>query len=35
VLDQGRVVHTGSAAELLGNPVLLRQLLGVSRAAQH
>ena len=35
VLDQGRVVHTGPAAELLGNPVLLRQLLGVSRAAGH
>jgi branched-chain amino acid transport system ATP-binding protein len=35
VLDQGRVVHAGPAPELLGNPVLLRQLLGVSRAAQH
>ena len=35
VLDQGRVVHTGAAAELLGNPLLLRQLLGVSRAARH
>jgi len=34
VLDQGRVVHTGLAAELLGNPALLRQLLGVSRAAE-
>ena len=35
VLDQGRVVHAGPAPDLLGNPVLLRQLLGVSRAAQH
>ena len=34
VLDQGRVVHAGPAAELLGNPTLLRQLLGVSRAAE-
>jgi branched-chain amino acid transport system ATP-binding protein len=34
VLDQGRVVHAGPADELLGNPVLLRQLLGVSRAAE-
>jgi branched-chain amino acid transport system ATP-binding protein len=34
VLDQGRVVHTGPADELLGNPRLLRQLLGVSRAAE-
>jgi branched-chain amino acid transport system ATP-binding protein len=33
VLDQGRVVHTGPAGELLGNPALLRQLLGVSRGA--
>jgi branched-chain amino acid transport system ATP-binding protein len=33
VLDQGRVVHTGAAGELLGNPALLRQLLGVSRGA--
>jgi branched-chain amino acid transport system ATP-binding protein len=35
VLDQGRVVHAGPAPDLLGNPALLRQLLGVSRAAQH
>ena len=34
VLDQGRVVHSGPADELLGNPTLLRQLLGVSRAAE-
>jgi branched-chain amino acid transport system ATP-binding protein len=33
VLDQGRVVHTGPAAELLGDPALLSALLGVSRAA--
>jgi branched-chain amino acid transport system ATP-binding protein len=32
VLDQGQVVHAGPARELLGNPALLRQLLGVSRA---
>ena len=32
VLDQGQVVHTGPADELLGNAALLRQLLGVSRA---
>jgi branched-chain amino acid transport system ATP-binding protein len=34
VLDLGRVVHAGPADELLGNPTLLRQLLGVSRAAE-
>jgi branched-chain amino acid transport system ATP-binding protein len=34
VLDQGRVVHAGPADELLGNAALLRQLLGVSRAAE-
>jgi branched-chain amino acid transport system ATP-binding protein len=34
VLDQGRVVHAGPADELLGNPTLLRRLLGVSRAAE-
>src|SRR5918994_490290 len=28
VLDQGRVVHTGPATQLLDNPTLLRQLLG-------
>jgi branched-chain amino acid transport system ATP-binding protein len=33
VLDQGRVVHAGPAAELLDEPPLLRRLLGVSRAA--
>ena len=32
VLDQGRVVHAGPAAELLGSPELLRRLLGVARA---
>jgi branched-chain amino acid transport system ATP-binding protein len=32
VLDQGRVVHTGSARELLSDPAKLRQYLGVSRA---
>jgi branched-chain amino acid transport system ATP-binding protein len=29
VLDVGRVVHTGSAAELLGDPERIRALLGV------
>jgi branched-chain amino acid transport system ATP-binding protein len=29
VLDGGRVVHTGAAAELLGNPERTRELLGV------
>jgi branched-chain amino acid transport system ATP-binding protein len=33
VLDQGRVVHAGPAAELLGSPELLRRFLGVARAA--
>jgi branched-chain amino acid transport system ATP-binding protein len=33
VLDQGRVVHAGPAPELLGNPELIRSLLGVARAA--
>jgi branched-chain amino acid transport system ATP-binding protein len=33
VLDQGRVVHTGSAAELLSDPAQVRRFLGVSRAA--
>ena len=32
VLDQGRVVHTGSAPELLGDPDRVRRFLGVSRA---
>jgi branched-chain amino acid transport system ATP-binding protein len=32
VLDQGRVVYTGSARELLADPVRVKQLLGVSRA---
>jgi branched-chain amino acid transport system ATP-binding protein len=32
VLDQGRVVHAGQAPELLGNPELLRRLLGVARS---
>ena len=29
VLDMGRVVHTGTAAELLGDPAKVRSLLGV------
>ena len=33
VLDQGRVVHRGSASELLAQPALLNQLLGVARPA--
>jgi branched-chain amino acid transport system ATP-binding protein len=33
VLDQGRVVHTGPAAELLGSAELLRRFLGVARTA--
>jgi branched-chain amino acid transport system ATP-binding protein len=32
VLDQGRVVYTGSAQELLADSERVRQLLGVSRA---
>ena len=32
VLDQGRVVYTGSAQELLADPLRVKQLLGVSRA---
>jgi branched-chain amino acid transport system ATP-binding protein len=31
VLDQGRVIHTGTAADLQSNPALLDQLLGVAR----
>jgi branched-chain amino acid transport system ATP-binding protein len=31
VLDQGRVVHAGPAAELLDDDALIRRLLGVSR----
>lgn len=31
VLDQGRVVHSGGAADLLAKPELLNQLLGVVR----
>jgi branched-chain amino acid transport system ATP-binding protein len=34
VLDQGRVVHTGDAQELLGQPELVRRLLSVS-AGEH
>jgi branched-chain amino acid transport system ATP-binding protein len=34
VLDQGRVVHTGDAQELLGQPELVRRLLSVS-AGRH
>ena len=33
VLDQGRVVHTGAAQELLGQPELVRRLLSVSAGA--
>jgi branched-chain amino acid transport system ATP-binding protein len=33
VLDQGRVVHTGPAAELLADPAQVRRFLGVSRGA--
>jgi branched-chain amino acid transport system ATP-binding protein len=32
VLDQGRVAHTGPAAELLADQALVRRLLGVARA---
>ena len=32
VLDQGRVVYTGSAQELLSDAARVKQLLGVSRA---
>jgi branched-chain amino acid transport system ATP-binding protein len=31
VLDQGRVVHSGTAPDLLAQPALLDQLLGVAR----
>ena len=31
VLDQGRVIHSGPAADLQSNPELLDQLLGVAR----
>jgi branched-chain amino acid transport system ATP-binding protein len=33
VLDQGRVVHTGDAQELLGQPELVRRLLSVTAGA--
>jgi branched-chain amino acid transport system ATP-binding protein len=33
VLDQGRVVHTGDAQELLGQPELVKRLLSVSAGA--
>jgi branched-chain amino acid transport system ATP-binding protein len=33
VLDQGRVVHSGDAQELLAQPELVRRLLGVGHAA--
>jgi branched-chain amino acid transport system ATP-binding protein len=35
VLDQGRVVHTGPARELLADAALLRRLLGMSPQAGH
>jgi branched-chain amino acid transport system ATP-binding protein len=34
VLDQGRVVHAGPAAEFLGNPALVRRHLGVASARE-
>jgi branched-chain amino acid transport system ATP-binding protein len=34
VLDVGRVVHTGPAADLLGDPERVRQLLGVHGASR-
>ena len=34
VLDQGRVVYTGSAHELLADPERVRRYLGVSRAGE-
>jgi branched-chain amino acid transport system ATP-binding protein len=34
VLDQGQVVYTGSAQELLSDPQRVKQLLGVSRAEE-
>jgi branched-chain amino acid transport system ATP-binding protein len=34
VLDMGRVVHTGTAAELLGDPAKVRSLLGVHGGSQ-
>jgi branched-chain amino acid transport system ATP-binding protein len=33
VLDQGRVVHSGDAKELLAQPELIKRLLGVGHAA--
>jgi branched-chain amino acid transport system ATP-binding protein len=33
VLDQGRVVHAGTAQEFLGDPALVRRHLGVAQAA--
>ena len=33
VLDQGRVVHTGSAQELLAQPELVKRLLSVGSHA--
>jgi branched-chain amino acid transport system ATP-binding protein len=33
VLDQGRVVHSGDARELLAQPELVKRLLGVGHAA--
>jgi branched-chain amino acid transport system ATP-binding protein len=34
VLDMGRVVHTGTASELLGDPAKVRSLLGVHGGSQ-
>jgi hypothetical protein len=34
VLDGGRVVHTGAAADLLASPERTRELLGVHGARQ-
>jgi branched-chain amino acid transport system ATP-binding protein len=33
VLDQGRVVHTGPAREMLEDPAQVRRFLGVSSGA--
>ena len=35
VIDAGRVVHTGPAAELLDDPDRIQRLLGVSTEAHH
>ena len=35
VLDQGRVVHTGPAGELLSDPERVRRFLGIARVDEH